>query len=86
MNGILCRKYYNSNENVSQFIPTNRIITVLLLIHNITQASHPGRDKYLTIARRQYYWPTMCIDIVEHVSQCISCAQTKGITQTETIF
>ena len=84
INGVLCRKHLNSNENVTQFfIPTSFINTVFLLIYNTPQPDHPRSDNFLAIARRQYYWPTMRVDIIKRVSQYIFCAQTKGTNQTD---
>ncbi len=32
------------------------------------------------MARAKYYWPTMRLDIEEHIEQCLSFAETKGTT------
>ncbi len=37
------------------------------------------------MARQRYYWPKIRIDIINHVAQCLSCAQTKGSTTTAPI-
>ncbi len=36
------------------------------------------REKTLAAARRNYYWPTLRVDVESHVARCISCAQHKG--------
>ncbi len=36
--------------------------------------------------RARFYWPTMRIDIKKHIAQCLSCAETKGTTQTAPIL
>ncbi len=36
--------------------------------------------------RQRYYWPKMRIDIINHVAQCLSCAQTNGSTTTAPIL
>ncbi len=38
------------------------------------------------MARAKYYWPTMRLDIEKHIAQCLSCAETKGTTQTAPIL
>ena len=81
--GILCRTVSVHEQTVTQLvIPTSLVPTVLQLIHDAPQSGHPGRDKSLTMARKRYYWPTMNLDITNHVAQCVSCAQTKGTTHT----
>lgn len=52
---------------------------VLKLVHDVPQAGHPGRDKCLAAAHRQYYWPNMRFDTERHISQCLS-SQNKGVT------
>ncbi len=59
---------------------------VLQLFHDTPSARHPGPDTTLASARSTYYWPSMLIDVENHVSQCLSCAQTKGTTSTVTIL
>ncbi len=38
------------------------------------------------MARTKYYWPTVRLDIEKHIAPCLSCAETKGTTQTAPIF
>ncbi len=38
------------------------------------------------MARQCYYWPKMRTDIINHVAQCLLCAQTKGSTTTSSIL
>ncbi len=81
--GILCRTIKVHEQTVTQLvIPTSLISSVLHLIHDAPQSGHPGRDKSLTMARKRYYWPTMRLDIANHVEGCLSCARTKGSTRT----
>ncbi len=67
-------------------IPSSSVGIVLKLLHYTPQASHPARDRTLSMARDKYYWPTMCLDIEKHIAQCLSCAETKGTTQTGPIL
>ncbi len=52
--------------------------TILHLIHDDILAGHPGRERTLIAARKKFSWPTMKIDITDHVSKCVQCAQHKG--------
>ncbi len=85
--GVLCRNVTVHDAHVTQLvIPESPIPVVLQLIHDAPQSGHPGRDKSLTVARQRYYWPKMRIDIINHVTHCLSCAQTKVSTTTAPIL
>ena len=75
-NGILCRKV--KEDHRQQVIPSSLIPNILHMIHDSPIAGHPGRDKNLTNARKSYYWPTMRVDITNHIQQCVQCAQVRG--------
>ncbi len=84
---MLCRLGTTAKTQVTQVvIPSSLIETVLKLLHDTPSAGHPGRDKTLSMARATYYWPTMRLDIERHIAQCLSCAETKGTTQTAPIL
>ncbi len=84
---VLCRTVTISLEVVTQLvIPVALVDVVLQLLHDTPSAGHPGRDRTLAGARSKYYWPTMRIDVEKHISQCLSCAQTKGTTSTAPIL
>ncbi len=86
-NGVLCRNVTISKDVVSQLvIPVALVDVVLHLLHDTPSAGHPGRDRTLVATRSKYYWPTMRIDVDEHISQCLSCAQTKGTTSNALIL
>ncbi len=38
------------------------------------------------MVRARYYWPTLRLDIEKHISQCLSCAETKVTTKTAPIL
>ncbi len=38
------------------------------------------------MARAKYYWPTMSLDIENHIAHRLSCAETKGTTQTAPVL
>ena len=51
---------------------------VLRLLHDVPLAAHPGRDKTLQTARKQYYWLILCSDVEKHLLECVTCAANKG--------
>ena len=84
---VLCRMGTVAKATVTQLvIPTSLVGTVLQLLHDTPPAGHPGRDRTLSMARKKYYWPTMRLDIEQHIARCLSCAETKGTTQTAPIL
>ncbi len=85
--GVLCRNVTVHDAHVTQLvIPESLSPVVLQRIYDAPLAGHPGRDKSLTMACQRYYWPKMRIDIISHVAECLSCAQTKGSSTTATIL
>ncbi len=84
---VLFRTVTISQEVVTQLvIPVALVDVVLRLLHDTPSAGHAGRDRTLAAARSKYYSPTMRIDVEKHISQCLSCAQTKGTTSTARIL
>ncbi len=84
---VLCCTVTISQDVVTQLVIRVALVDVVLqLLHDTPSAGHPGRDKTLAAARSKYYWPTMRINIEKHISQCLSCAQTKGTTSTAPIL
>ena len=84
---VLCRTGTIAKAKVIQVIILSSLVeTVLKLLHDIPQAGHLGRDRTLAMASAKYYWPIMRLDTERHVAQCLSCAETKGTTQTARIL
>ena len=46
-------------------------------IHQAPYSGHPGYQKTIATARRQYFWLRMKNDIGEYISRCIECQQVK---------
>ena len=42
-------------------------------IHQAPYSGHPGYQKTIATARKQYFWPGMKKDIVEYISMCMKC-------------
>ncbi len=58
--------------------PESLVPAVLRMVHDAVIAGHPGKERTLTAARAQYFWPTVRLDIDEHVAKYVKCAQYKG--------
>ena len=41
-------------------------------------AGHLGKERTFSAARRNYYWPTMRVDIDAYVDKCVKCTQHNG--------
>ena len=46
-------------------------------IHQAPYSGHPGYQKTIAIARKQYFWPGMKKDMAEYISRCMKCQQVK---------
>ena len=42
-------------------------------IHQALHSGHPGYQKTIATARKQYFWPGMKKDMVEYISRCMKC-------------
>ena len=42
-------------------------------IHQDPYSGHPGYQKTIATARKQYFWPGMKNDIGEYISRCMKC-------------
>lgn len=77
---VLCRCWTSGKRDpVTQLvIPESHVPVVLSLLHDTAIAGHKGKDRTLSAARMNYYWPTMRVDIDEYINKCVQCAQHKG--------
>ena len=46
-------------------------------IHQAPYSGHPGYQKTIATARKQYFWPGMKKDMAEYISRCMKCQQVK---------
>ena len=46
-------------------------------IHQTPYSSHPGYQKTIATARKQYFLPGMKKDMAEYISRCMKCQQVK---------
>ncbi len=75
---ILCLNWSNKIHQVNQVvIPDSLVPAVLSMVYDAVIARHPGKERTLTAVRSQFFWPTMHLDIDEHVAKCVKCAQYK---------
>ena len=52
-------------------------IFVMDEIHQAPYSGHPGYQKTITIARKQYFWLGMKKDMAEYISMCMKCQEVK---------
>eukprot|EP00042_Codosiga_hollandica_P018484 m.54469 g.54469 ORF g.54469 m.54469 type:complete len:152 (+) comp48749_c0_seq1:796-1251(+) len=52
---------------------------IILAMHNCPHRRHLGQIKTLARTRAQLFWPTLQKDCLEHVANCLKCAQRKSI-------
>ncbi len=83
---LYCTGTVGKTKVTQLVIPGSLVETTLKLLHDALSAGHPGCDKTLSIARAKYYWPTLRLDIENHIAQCLSCAEAKGTTKTAPIL
>ena len=68
----------DSNVKLNQMvIPKSLVDVILFHVHDSPLAGHPGRDRCIAQAKRQYFWPSMRKDIMHHCSMCEKCAAHK---------
>ena len=46
-------------------------------IHQAPYSGHPGYQKTIATARKQYFWPQIKKDMDEYISRCMKCQQVK---------
>ncbi len=84
---VLYRTRTVGKTKVTQLvIPSSLVETTLKLLHDAPSVVYPGRDKTLSMARANYYWPTLRLDIEKHIVRCLSCSEKKGTTKTAQIL
>ena len=46
-------------------------------IHQTPYSGHPGYQKTIDTARKQYFWSRMKKNMAEYISRCMKCQQVK---------
>ena len=64
-------------------VPDNKDVKQQLLheIHSVPYAGHPGYNRTLDVARRNWYWKGMAGDVRDFVIECPVCQVEKGASQ-----
>ena len=52
---------------------------ILFACHDSLFAGHMGFDKTLDLISRNFYWPTMRLDTIAHVTSCLVCQKSKSL-------
>ena len=86
-NGLLYKTSHvssdDSSERLSQLvIPQSLIEVILFHVHDSPHAAHPGRDRCLAQAKKQFFWPSMRKDITQHCATCSQCASHRPVPST----
>ena len=56
---VLSRNSQLHGESVTQTVISDALVLIVLrLLYDVSLVAHPGRDKTLQNARKQYYWLT----------------------------
>lgn len=50
----------------------------LLLVLELHNAGHAGRDRSIELVQRSYFWPTIRCDVTRFVTRCRICQISKG--------
>ena len=59
-------------------VPSSLVDKVLFLLHSHKLAGHPGVNKTVLMAKRNYYWKNMATQVREYVLRCETCMSFKG--------
>ncbi|KAL0238106.1 hypothetical protein GEMRC1_012579 [Eukaryota sp. GEM-RC1] len=77
----LCPKsktYVNSKNKI--LIPSSLRKKVLYMLHGLVQSGHPNLKNSLEkLFNSGYFWPSMKVDMINHVNRCPSCQKTAPV-------
>ena len=59
-------------------VPSTLRKRLLRIAHHAPVTAHPGRSKMFETLRRDFYWPSMSVDIHHVVEDCDTCARNRG--------
>ena len=59
-------------------VPSTLRKRLLRIAHRAPVTAHPGRSKMYETLRRDFYWPSMSVDIHHVVEDCDTCARNRG--------
>ena len=74
---ILYRKIIFNDKPVKQLvIPPSVIPEVLNSLHN--NLGHLGRDRYMSLVRDRFYWPSMTADVEKRIQKSERCVKRNA--------
>ena len=77
---MISRYRAHKTDPVAHCVITEIYIPVVLrLVHDEIITGHPGKERTLSAVRRNYYWPTMRMDIDAYIAKYVKCPHHKGI-------
>jgi hypothetical protein len=61
------------------YVPNYRELKNLILVemHNVPYAGHPGYHKSIAAVKSQYYCPVMKKEVYEFITKCLACQKVK---------
>ncbi len=75
--GVLVR-VARIDGSLQRVVPKALRQRVLYLAHDPMSQGHPGVTKMYDTLRKDFYWPLLFNDVEDYVSNCVSCAKTRG--------
>ena len=66
-------------------LPNNWIPVILANLHDTPSGAHVGITKLTSVIKPRYYWPTMTLDIYNHVNTCDKCLKSKYVKNPLTL-
>lgn len=68
-------KHQMERDILQLVIPDNKVKEILPHIHGSKFVGHPGKERAMLIANKQFFWKTMKSDIANHIDTCENCAR-----------
>ena len=73
-------KLNNSELNQPQLVVPQKWVPKLLLnMHDTPSGAHMGITKLTSVVKPRFYWPSMGVDIHNHVNTCHKCLEAKYV-------
>ena len=79
-------KLKHSELNEPQLVVPMRWVPKLLHnLHDTPLGAHVGITKLISVLRPRFYWPTLGLDVHNHVNTCHKCLEAKYVKKTLTL-
>ncbi|KAK3552517.1 hypothetical protein QTP86_013243 [Hemibagrus guttatus] len=63
------------------FVPPQFRTQVIQWVHEAPSSGHPGVRRSTQLVRRQFWWPSLAVDVDRYIQACPSCAQARTSRQ-----